>query len=148
MKCPYCNSEELKVVDKRAAEEGKSIRRRRECLSCEKRFSTYERIEESPIYILKKDGRKEPFCSEKLKKGIVRAFEKRPVTMEAIDNMVDELHRKVRSHKINEIPSTTLGKWALTKIKKADKIAYIRFASVHKDIEDLQALEEEIKKIL
>ena len=148
MKCPYCNSGEIKVVDKRATEEGKSIRRRRECVSCEKRFSTYERIEDSPVYILKKDGRKETFCPEKLKKGIVRAFEKRPVTVEAIDNMVDELHMRVRNYKDSEVPSKALGKWALTKIKKADKIAYIRFASVHKDIEDLQALEMEIRKIL
>jgi transcriptional repressor NrdR len=148
MKCPYCDSGEIKVVDKRPTEEGKSIRRRRECVSCEKRFSTYERIEDSPVYILKKDGRKETFCPVKLKNGIVRAFEKRPVTMETIDNMVDELHRKVRNHKISEVPSKALGKWALTKIKKTDKIAYIRFASVHKDIEDLQALEEEIQKII
>jgi len=148
MKCPYCASPEIKVLDKRNTEEGKSIRRRRECLGCNKRFTTYERVEEFPVYVIKRDGRKEPFCRVKLKEGFVRAFEKRPVTMEVIDNIVDGLQRKVRNYKVNEIESKVLGKWVLSLLKKTDKIAYIRYASIHKDIGDIQELEAEIQKII
>jgi len=148
MNCPYCYSEEGKVIDKRNTEEGKSIRRRRKCLSCNKRFTTYERIEDLQIYIVKKDGRKEVFSPEKLKLGLVLAFEKRPVTLEAIDNIVKDLQSKARSYKSPEIESKVLGRWVLVMLKKTDKIAYIRFASIYKEIENIEDLNEEMKTLI
>ena len=147
MKCPYCYSTESKVTDKRTNETDASIRRRRECLSCEKRFTTYERLEDVKINIIKKDGKKEPFCREKLKGGMILACEKRPVTDEQIDAAVAEIEAKVRSYKDQDVNSKVLGRWVMQKLKKLDKMAYIRYTSVHKEVTDLQELVSEIKKI-
>jgi len=146
MRCPYCTSEELKVLDKRSSDE-KSIRRRRECLKCEKRFTTYERIESVDLIVVKKDGRRERFDRDKVRKGIVRSFEKRPVTNEDIDRMVDEIEAELRGGEDVEIPSKRIGELVMKKLKRMDKVAYIRFASVYREFEDIESFQEELKKL-
>jgi transcriptional repressor NrdR len=147
MRCPYCSSEELKVVDKRNSEE-KSIWRRRECLKCGKRFTTYERIESVELIVIKKDGKgRERFDRSKLKNGILKACEKRPVTNESIEKMVDEIESELRSSDGIEIPSKRIGELVMRKLKKVDKVAYIRFASVYREFEDLDSFQEELKKL-
>ncbi len=135
MKCPYCFSSESKVTDKRFSPKG--VRRRRECLKCKKRFTTYETIEKSDFYIIKKDGRREKFDKEKLKKGVERAFEKRPVSNEKIDKMLNEIEESLRK-KGKEVKSSIIGDLIMKKIEKLDKVAYIRFASVYKDFKDVK----------
>ncbi|MCX6817451.1 MAG: transcriptional regulator NrdR [Candidatus Aenigmarchaeota archaeon] len=146
MKCPYCASEEMKVVDKRASDE-KAIRRRRECLKCAKRFTTYERIESADLIVMKKDGRRERFDRDKVRKGIVRSFEKRPITNEQIDKMVEEIETELRAGEEIEIPSKKIGELVMRKLKKVDKVAYIRFASVYREFEDIESFQEELKKL-
>jgi len=144
MKCPFCLSDDTKVIDKRDAES--STKRRRECLKCEKRFTTFERVEDIALRIVKKDGRRENFSREKLKSGIIRACEKRPVSMEQIENMINEIETKIRKEE-NEIPSKLIGEMVIKKLKQLDKVAYIRFASVYRDFEDVKDFEKEIKEI-
>ena len=147
MKCPYCFHDETKVVDKRETEDLDVTRRRRECLKCEKRFTTYERVEGLDLIIIKKDGRRENFDREKLKKGIIKACEKRPVSYEQIDDFMDKLESELRKLKSKEIPSKIIGEKVIQGLKKLDKIAYIRFASVYKEFEDLEKFEEELEKL-
>lgn len=146
MKCPYCSSEGLKVVDKREADDN-STRRRRECLSCEKRFTTYERIESVELVVVKKDGRRERFSREKIKAGILKACEKRPVSAEKIDKIVNDIEAELRSYDSIEIPGSKVGELVMKKLKALDKIAYIRFASVYREFEDLESFEKELKKL-
>jgi len=146
MKCPYCNSTELKVTDKRNLEE--QIRRRRECIKCQKRFTTYEKMENTLFMVEKKEGKREAYDREKIRKGIMRACEKRPVSMEKIDKVLDELENKLRKAKTTEIPSKKIGEFVVRKLKSLDKVAYIRFASVYRDFTDLQEFEEELKKLI
>jgi len=146
MKCPYCPSDELKVVDKRASVEN-STRRRRECLKCKKRFTTYEKIEDINIFIEKKDGRRERFDREKLKKGLLRACEKRPVSLDKIDEIVDKIEGKLRKHRKKEIKSDIVGELVMGHLKKLDNVAYIRFASVYRSFQDTKDFEKEIKKL-
>ncbi len=144
MKCPYCLSEESKVTNKRGSPGG--IRRRRECLKCKKRFTTYERIEREDFYVVKKDGRREKFSREKLEHGIDKAFEKRPVPKEKIDNMITEIEEQVRK-KGKEVKSSFIGELTMKKIKKLDHVAYIRFASVYRDFQDIKDFKEELKEL-
>ena len=144
MRCPYCFHPGSKVTDKRDSDN--AVRRRRECLKCRKRFTTYERIELREIYVIKKDGRREPFNKEKLKAGISRACEKRPVSQEKIEKTVNEIEEKSRK-KGKEIKSSLIGEMVMNALKKLDKVAYIRFASVYHEFEDVMDFRKELKEI-
>lgn len=143
--CPYCSNTTSKVTNKRYSPEG--IRRRRECLKCEKRFTTYEKIDKEELQIIKKDGRKEKFCSTKLNNGIHRAFEKRGIPKEKIDAIANEIEEQLRRKGKKEIKSEVIGELAIKKIKKLDNIAYIRFASVYRDFQNLNDFNKEILEI-
>lgn len=147
MECPYCGYTKSKVTDKRSSSSG--IRRRRECLNskCKKRFTTYERAEKSDLYVIKKDGRREKFQREKLEAGIQRAFEKRPVSKEKIDKMINEVEEQIRKRGKKEIKTSIIGDLVSKKIKRLDKVAYIRFASVYRDFEDIKDFREAIKEV-
>jgi len=145
MKCPFCSSTQFKVTDKRNSPEG--IRRRRECLKCKKRFTTYEKIERNELYVIKKDGRREKFDREKIKRGVLRAFEKRPVSIDKIDKFVNEIEEQIRKKGKREISTTIIGNLVSKKIKRLDKIAYVRFASVYQDFQDLKDFKKEIKEL-
>ena len=147
MKCPFCSNVETKVLDKRETSSFETTRRRRECLKCEKRFTTYERIEMSNILVIKKDGKREQFDREKVKKGIIRSCEKRNVTIEEIDNVVQELEQKLRNLETTEVKSKVIGEFVMKSLKKIDKVAYIRFASVYKDFEDIESFKQAIEKL-
>jgi transcriptional repressor NrdR len=143
MKCLYCDGE-TRVTDKRESPEG--TRRRRECLKCKKRFTTYERPEQKNIMIVKKDGRREKFTKEKLKTGLMKACEKRDVSIEKIDRTVSEIEEKLRSRG-KEVKSDMIGKLVMNKLKKLDKVAYIRFASVYKDFKDIKDFKDELREV-
>jgi len=145
MRCPFCSSEELRVVDKRKSPVSDAIRRRRECLSCSKRFTTYERIEQINLVVLKKNGRKEPFNRNKVRNGIVNACEKRPITYNQIEKVVGDVEYRLRKKKSLEVPSRFIGELVSKKLKSLDKVAYIRFASVYKEFKDPKSFEQEIK---
>ena len=147
MKCPYCSHFDTAVLDSRDNEELSTIRRRRECLKCEKRFTTYERIEMIDLVIIKKDGSRENFDRDKLLSGFRKATEKRPVRTEDIESAVDSIERELRRKDTIEIPSKTVGEIVMRKLKALDKVAYIRFASVYRSFEDVESFEEEIKNL-
>ncbi len=147
MQCPYCHYEDTSVLESRVAEEGTAMRRRRECLRCGKRFTTYERAEGVDIKVIKKDGRRERFDREKLRKGIVKATWKRPVSMEEIEKMVDEIEAILRKKKSTEVRSWEIGNLVINRLKKLDPLAYLLFASVYRDFRDLGDFEEEIAKL-
>ena len=146
MKCPYCYSEETKVLDKRDSEEALSTRRRRECLKCEKRFTTYERVE-TDLMVIKKDGKREKYAREKLKAGILKSIEKRPISTDQVDKMIDHIEAILRNKNSNEIPSTIIGELVMKKLKTVDKIAYIRFASVYKEFKSEEEFKKKLKKL-
>ena len=146
MECPYCKNTETKVTDSRDTG-ALSIRRRRECLSCKKRFTTYEHIEMQPIYVIKKDGQRENFERSKIKKGIMKAIEKRPVNHEKIEEILDEIEEKIRRNGSEEIESKKIGEYVMDLLKKTDDVAYIRFASVYRSFADISSFEEEIKNL-
>ena len=145
MNCPYCANKLTKVTDKRDSPNG--IRRRRECLKCEKRFTTYEKIAKGDFYIIKKDGNREKFDRDKLERGIDRAFEKRPVQKEKIEKMINSIEEQLRKKGKKEIKSTILGEIVMKKIKKLDNVAYIRFASVYRDFQDVQDFKKELRQL-
>lgn len=145
MNCPYCFHKELKVTDKRESLEG--IRRRRECLKCGKRFTTYEKAVKEDLFVIKKDGRREKFEREKLERGINKAFEKRPVAKEKIDRMINEIEEQIRKRGKKEIKTTEIGEMIMKKIKKIDNVAYIRFASVYRDFQDINDFKQELRKL-
>ena len=147
MKCPFCENLEDKVLESREIDEGKAIRRRRECSSCKGRFTSYERVEEMPLLVVKRDGRKEQFGREKIEKGILRACEKRPVTAEAIDEMVDDIVKAIHRQAGREVLSAKIGEMVMEKLQQVDKVAYIRFASVYRKFEDLSEFIKEVKEI-
>lgn len=148
MKCPFCGSEESKVTDKRETPDLKVTRRRRECLSCKKRFTTYERVEEIDLVVIKKEGKREMFDRNKLKIGIMKACEKRPVKLEKIEKMLDQIENELRKRKSTEVPSMVIGDFVMRKLKKLDKVAYIRFASVYREFADIQSFQKELKRLL
>ena len=148
MKCPYCNDNQSEVVETRDSEDLATIRRRRECLKCKKRFTTYERVENAPLVVIKKDGRREQFNRDKLKMGIVKAAEKTTMSMEEIIKLVDEVERELRHLEGIEIASKTVGQLVMKKLKQLNKIAYIRFSSVYRKFADLEDFEKELKKLL
>jgi len=148
MKCPYCGSGENKVLDKRETPDMKSTRRRRECLSCKKRFTTYERFEEGDLVVIKKDGKREMFDRNKLKMGLMRACEKRPVKLEKIEKVIDQIENELRKKGSNEVNSSVIGNLVMRKLRSLDKIAYIRFASVYREFTDIQSFQKELKRLL
>ena len=148
MLCPFCGHQESKVLETRESEDLKTTRRRRECLKCEKRFTTYERLEASPLVVIKKGGRREEFDREKLKKGIIKACEKTEVPIERIEKIVEGIERKLKMGESAEVESKKIGRLVAQKLKKADKVAYIRFASVFRSFVDVEDFERELKKLL
>lgn len=148
MKCPYCFHTESKVIDSRPADEGEKIRRRRECLACKKRFTTYEVVETTPLMVIKKDGSREAFDRDKLLAGMMRACEKRPVSMQTLEMAVDEIQSTVQNTLDREVPSTKIGEYAMEQLKAIDEVAYVRFASVYRQFKDINSFMEELKTIL
>ncbi|MBI2600085.1 transcriptional repressor NrdR [Candidatus Daviesbacteria bacterium] len=146
MKCPFCLSGLSKVVDKRSVDSRGEIRRRRECLSCGKRFTTYEVLAELEVLVLKKSGRKEPFLREKLQKGLVRALEKRP-GLDKVSQILDRIEGRIRTRRLEEISSQTLGKWVLSELKKLDPVAYLRFASVYRTFSGAKDFKKELETL-
>ena len=148
MKCPFCGEVEDRVVDSRAAKIGDTIRRRRECLKCKRRFTTYERIDEIPYMIVKKDGRREKFDRQKLMAGLLKACEKRPVPMAKLEQLVTEAEAFVAESTDRERPAAELGALLMSRLKKLDKVAYVRFASVYLDFKDVREFMGELKDLL
>ena len=147
MKCPYCGYGESRVIDSRPTEDDEKIRRRRECLSCGRRFTTYEIVESTPLMVVKKDKSRQLFDREKLLRGIVRACDKRPVTAEQLDGVVDRIEQTYLNRLVREVSSEELGEAVLLVLKKLDKVAYIRFASVYRDFSDADTFVEELIKL-
>ena len=148
MKCPYCAHNENQVLDSRDSEDLSSVRRRRECLKCDKRFTTYERIDMVDLYVIKKDGRREQFDRNKLLLGIKKACEKRPISMDTIEETVDEIEQNLRKKETTEIPCKVVGETVIRRLRAIDKVAYIRFASVYRAFEDVESFEKEVQSLL
>lgn len=148
MKCPFCGSDEDKVIDSRAADEGRVIRRRRECRRCGRRFTTYERLEEVPLLVIKKDGTREPYNREKIIKGILTACEKRPVSHDEITALVDKIERAISAEFEGEVPSRAIGERVMAALRELDEVAYIRFASVYRSFRDVGEFMTELHKLL
>ncbi|MGV8145110.1 MAG: transcriptional regulator NrdR [Alkaliphilus sp.] len=148
MNCPFCSYGESRVIDSRPTDEGYAIRRRRECSSCNKRFTTYEKIEEIPLLIIKKSGNREPFNRNKILKGIIRACEKRPVPLSDIEKIVDDIEKNLYNSMKKEITTEHIGEIVMEQIKKLDEVAYVRFASVYREFKDINTFMNELRKIL
>lgn len=148
MKCPFCGYSESKVIDSRPTDEGERIRRRRECMSCAKRFTTYEIIESVPIIVIKKDKSREAFDRSKLFNGLLRACEKRPVSLDTLDKIVDEIELTLQNSLDREVTSIRIGELAMDKLKDVDEVAYVRFASVYRQFKDINTFMEELAKLL
>ncbi len=148
MKCPFCAYEESKVIDSRPTDEGERIRRRRECISCGKRFTTYEIIESVPIVVVKKDKSREVFDRDKLFNGMMRACEKRPVSVEVIERAIDEIEAELQNSLDREVTSVKIGEYVMDKLKDIDEVAYVRFASVYRQFKDINTFMSELKKLL
>lgn len=147
MKCPYCGFLNDRVIDSRESEDGSHIRRRRECLRCEKRYTTYEEIEEKPLIVVKKDGRREKFTREKIFSGIQKACEKRPISTEQISKIVDEIEQELRQRFEKEVLSKDIGNLIVEKLRNLDEVAYVRFASVYRQFKDISEFKKEVEKI-
>jgi transcriptional repressor NrdR len=148
MKCPFCTELENKVIDSRLSKDGLSIRRRRECLACQRRFTTYERVEEIQPLVIKSDSRREAFNRKKIKSGMVKATQKRPISIEIIDEFIDSLERRFQETNQKEIPSSEIGEQVMAKLYELDKAAYVRFASVYKPFKDLDDFVSELRELL
>ena len=148
MKCPFCGHQEHKVVDSRASAEGLAIRRRRECLACAKRFTTYEHVEEQRLMVIKKDGRREPFDRHKLLSGLVKACEKRPISMSELERLTDEIERDLSRSFEHEVPSREIGERVMKQLHDMDPVAYVRFASVYREFKDAEQFIHELKELL
>lgn len=148
MKCPYCEHPESKVIDSRESKNGFTIRRRRECLSCEKRYTTYEKIDEIPYMVVKKDGRRLRFDSQKLMNGLLKACEKRPVPVAELEKIVEEVESNLQELPEKEIETAEIGQFVMDKLKKLDKVAYVRFASVYRDFKDVSEFKKILEKLL
>ncbi len=148
MRCPFCGYNESKVIDSRPADEGASIRRRRECLSCRKRFTTYETVESLPIMVVKKDGSRQSFDRAKLLRGMIRACEKRPVSMASLEKIADEIEQDLQNSMEQEIKTEVIGEQVMAKLKSVDEVAYVRFASVYRQFKDIDTFMTELNKLL
>ena len=148
MKCPYCGYGESKVIDSRPADEGSSIRRRRECLSCQKRFTTYETVESLPMVVIKKDGSRQSFDRRKVLGGMIRACEKRPVPLAELEKVADEIEQDLQNSMEREISTELIGEKVMDRLKKIDEVAYVRFASVYRQFKDIDTFMNELNKLL
>ncbi len=148
MKCPFCGHNEEKVIDSREAVDGAAIRRRRECDGCKRRFTTYERQEESPLLMVKRDGRREPFDRKKILSGVLKACEKRPVPADRMEQLVDEVERDIRKEFDREVPSTEVGERVMRRLHELDEVAYVRFASVYRSFKDINQFMKELRELL
>ena len=148
MKCPFCGKENTKVIDSRPADDNSSIRRRRQCDVCGKRFTTYEKVETIPLIVIKKDDNREPYDREKIQGGIIRSCHKRPVSANQISEMVEDIENQIFNMEEKEISSSTIGELVMDKLKDVDQVAYVRFASVYREFKDVNTFMHEIKKIL
>ena len=148
MKCPYCGTNDSKVIDSRPAEEGRTIRRRRECLACKKRFTTYEVIERMPLVVIKRDGSRQSFDKIKLINGMVRACEKRPVTLSQLEAIADSIEQDLQSGVEREISSSDIGEMVMVRLKDVDEVAYVRFASVYRSFKDINSFMDELKRLM
>ena len=148
MNCPFCSNDESKVVDSRPTEEGQVIRRRRECISCKKRFTTYEKIEELPLIVIKKGGDREAYNRNKVMNGIIRSCEKRPVSMQKIEEIVDEIEKTLHNSMEKEITTKFIGELVMEKLKSLDEVAYVRFASVYREFKDITTFMDELNKLI
>lgn len=148
MKCPYCEFEETKVIDTRPTDEGQTIRRRRECINCGKRFTTYEKIENIQLIVVKKDKTREAFNRTKILNGIIKACEKRPVPLKVIEAITDSIERKLQNAMENEITTDQIGEMVMEELKNVDDVAYVRFASVYRQFKDINTFMDELKKII
>ena len=147
MKCPFCGTIEDKVIDSRTSKEGDAIRRRRECLKCGKRFTSYERVEDFVPMVIKKDGRREPFDRGKILNGLKKACEKRPISIETLEGIVDSIEKKLMGMGVKEIPSAWVGEQVMDSLRGIDKVAYVRFASVYRQFKDINELLEEVRTL-
>lgn len=148
MKCPYCNQLDTRVIDSRPAEDGNSIRRRRSCDACGKRFTTYEKVETIPLIIIKKDNNRETYDRSKIEAGVLRACHKRPISAGQIERLVDDVETEVFKREEKEISSETIGEYVMEKLKGLDMVAYVRFASVYREFKDVNTFMDELKKVL
>lgn len=148
MKCPFCGFEETKVIDTRPTDEGFVIRRRRECNYCQKRFTTYEKVEDTPLLVIKKDGSREVFNSEKIMKGLLKSCEKRTVPVRDLEELVNDVERELRNTMEKEVSSQRIGEMVMERLKEIDEVAYVRFASVYRHFKDINTFMEELKKLL
>lgn len=148
MKCPYCGVENTRVIDSRPADDGASIRRRRQCDDCNKRFTTYEKVETIPLIVIKKDDNREPYDREKIQGGIIRSCHKRPVSANQISEMIEDIENQIFNMEEKEIDSSVIGELVMDKLKDVDQVAYVRFASVYREFKDVNTFMHEIKKIL
>ncbi|WP_319381693.1 transcriptional regulator NrdR [Thiomicrorhabdus sp.] len=148
MHCPFCNAPDTKVVDSRLATEGVQVRRRRECTHCGERFTTYESAELSLPRVIKSDGNRERFEDDKIRKGLVKALEKRPVSSETIEQVISHIMKRLMSEGVREIPSAQIGEWVMEELRELDQVAYVRFASVYRAFQDVNAFREEVEKLV
>lgn len=148
MRCPSCGHEEDKVVDSRSTKENSAVRRRRECLKCHRRFTTYEYIEHTPVMVVKKDGRREPYSREKILNGLLRACEKRPVSREALEELADDVEKAIGGRVRDEIPSSEIGNEVMKLLANLDQVAYVRFASVYREFKDVTQFMDELRRLL
>jgi transcriptional repressor NrdR len=148
MRCPFCKFEDSKVIDSRSAEDGSSVRRRRECFECAKRFTTYEQIEEVPLMVVKKDGRREIFDRKKLLQGLLKACEKRPVPIPKIENLIDGIERDLRNSLDQEVTTKKIGTAVMSQLRKLDQVAYVRFASVYREFTDIDSFISELDTLV
>ena len=148
MKCPYCASSDTKVTDSRDTDDGASIRRRRQCLSCGRRFTTYETVEKSPIRVIKKNGSRELFDRSKLRHGLIRACEKRSITTQQIEEIVDRVEKRIRNELKVEVPSEVIGDFVMNELKELDQVAYVRFASVYREFKDISSFMHELESLM
>ncbi len=148
MKCPYCNLEGCKVIESRSADEGSSVRRRRECENCFRRFTTYEVVETIPVVVIKRSGQREKFDRKKVFEGLMRACEKRAISVDEIEKMVDEIEAKIQNSLEREVPSSVIGEYSMDLLKNKDEVSYIRFASVYRQFKDVSAFMDELQKFL
>ncbi|MDA8207009.1 MAG: transcriptional regulator NrdR [Thermaerobacter sp.] len=148
MRCPFCHFGDTKVLDSRPTEDGQAIRRRRECLECHRRFTSYERVEEIPIWVVKKDGRREAFDRAKILRGLLTACEKRPISLPALEDAVDQVERSVRDLAQGEVPTQVIGEQVMQRLRDLDQVAYVRFASVYRQFTDIEGFRRELERLI
>lgn len=148
MRCPKCDFEETKVIDTRTTEDGKKVRRRRECISCTHRFTTYEKIEESPLLVVKRDGNRQEYNRNKIVNGIIRACEKRPITSDQINTIANNVEKAISNKFTEEIPAKEIGEFVMCELKKVDDVAYVRFASVYREFKDINTFMKELERMI